>query len=95
MLSAMASVRMTVGAIAEIGASRMPNHPASPMAVAVEKTMTRTVARVPGMHRSVSAVTRIRTPNMMGMSDVMSCCPASAKAAFSMETPVTAMSSCG
>ncbi len=95
MLSAMASVRMTVGAMAEIGARRIPSQPARPIAVVVEKMITRTVTRVPGRQRRVRAVTRINTPNMMGMIDIMSCCPASAKALLSMETPVTATSSCG
>ena len=93
--SAIARVRMMIGAEAEIGVSAMPANPAQPMPTMVESMMTPTVANVAENERRIRTVKSRITPNISGTSVPRSWTPTSAKALFSIETPVREMSISG
>ncbi len=88
MLSATASVRMIVGALAETGVKGKPIHPPKPMAVAMESPMTITVLKVPAKERRRRPMTMINTPYMMGTSVAISSWLTSIKALFNMAIPL-------
>ena len=94
--SAMASVRMMVGAEAEIGVRSMPTNPAQPMPTIVDSMMTPNVASAATADRRIRSVNNRITPNMIGISVPTSDTPVSAKALLSIETPVndTLISGC-
>ncbi len=86
--SAIASVRMMIGADAEIGVNAIPANPAQPMPTIEENRITPTVAKVAVNDRMMRTVSSRITPNINGTSVPRSCMPTSAKALFSMDTPV-------
>ena len=93
--SAIASVRIMVGAEAEMGVSLMPIKPAQPIPTIVDSMMTPIVAIVAVTERSISSVSNKMTPNMIGMSVPRSETPVSANALLSIETPVNETSMFG
>jgi len=88
--SAMARVRMMVGAEADGGVRRMPNQPASPIAVIADRPITSTVPSVPVNERRNRIMATISTPYISGISVLMSFRPASSKVAFITTMPVMA-----
>ncbi len=68
MLSAMASVRMMVGAMMEIGVSLIPKCPANPTAVNEENPTTMSVASVPLKLRRANIMITIRNRYISGIS---------------------------
>ena len=78
--SAMAMVRMMVGAFAETGVSAMPAQPASPIAITVDRPITISVTSVPANERSSAAVTASSTTYISGTSACRSASAASVKA---------------
>ena len=87
--SAIASVRMMIGAEPEIGVRLMPAKPAQPMPTIIENRMTASVASVAVSERRISNVSSRMTPNMIGTSVPRSDWPVSAKALFNADTPVS------
>ena len=90
-LSAIASVRIMVGAVTEIGVSLTPPNPARPIAAALENPITRSVAKVAPKLRSIIIIKINKTPYMIGTRVTMSFSPASAKALFNIESPEIAI----
>ena len=93
--SAIAKVRIMVGAAPEIGVSLMPMKPAQPMPTMVDSMMTPIVAIVAVTERSTSSVSSRMTPNITGISVLMSEIPVSENALFSIDTPVIETSMSG
>jgi hypothetical protein len=77
-----------VGALAEGGVNRIPIHPATPIAVIIESTMTSIVDRVPHTERSNAASTITIMTNIIGTSVVISIIEFSEKALFRKTMPV-------
>ena len=92
MESAMARVKMIIGAEAAMGVILIPENPAKPMATILDRKITDTVATVPAKVLKMIQVKTKITKNMMGTSVVTSVNPASEKAWFNMETPVNEIS---
>ena len=84
-----------VGADAEMGVSLIPMKPAQPIATIVDNMMTPRVANVATAERSMIRVSNRIMPNMIGISVPTSETPVSAKALFSIETPVNETSILG
>ena len=87
MLSATASVRMMTGATPVAGVRTSPYHPESPR-VSEEATITTSVASVPLMEPTNSAMVTIMTPNIIGMRVTMPRSVASVNPRSSMMPPV-------
>ena len=88
MLSAIASVNITVGAEAEGAVSLIPNQPIMPIAVITEKITTSSVATVPVTERNEKNVISAITRYMSGTSVLRSFSEDSWKALLKGATPV-------
>ena len=87
-LAAIASVMITVGAPTDDGVSMIPIQPAIPIAVTAERRMMPIVPITPANERSITTIMTSKMPYMRGVRFSMSAMLASAKAAFSMTSPV-------
>ncbi len=79
---------MMVGEAAEGPDNLIPIQPARPMAVTIEKTITKTVPIVPVMERTIKVMARITIANINGTRVRLSCNDASGNDTFIMTIPV-------
>ena len=95
MESAIASVRMMIGAEPEMGVSLMPIKPAQPMPTIEENMITNSVAKAAVADRRINKVSNMMMPNIAGTRVPRSAVPVSANALLSIDTPVNETSMFG
>ena len=88
--SAIAIVRIIVGALADREVNGIPSHPATPIAHIVDKPITSSVAKVPVAERSNIKVITSNIAYIKGTSVLISDNAASLKALFVATDPVIA-----
>ncbi len=86
--SAIAKVRIMVGADAAIGVSLIPKKPAIPIPNMEDRMITNKVAKVAVTERMINNVMTMITRNINGTNVPMSPKPASANALFNIDTPL-------